>query len=38
MGARKFGIDQVFFNPEQSKVPLKATYEIVDLIDLLEFL
>ena len=30
-GAKKFGIDQVFFNPDKQTAPAKATYEIYDL-------
>jgi len=34
LGAQNAGIDQVFFNPEQKKHPLKATYEINCLSEL----
>jgi putative hydrolase of the HAD superfamily len=36
IGAQNAGIDQVFFNPEKKKHPLKATYEISCLSELME--
>jgi putative hydrolase of the HAD superfamily len=41
VGAKKYGIDQVFFNPTQKSIlyaTFKATYEIINLKDLLVFL
>ncbi len=38
IGARNFGIDQVFFNPESIKHNEKVTYEISDLLELMGLL
>jgi putative hydrolase of the HAD superfamily len=38
LGAQQAGIDQVFFNPEKKKHPLKATFEINCLSELQEIL
>jgi putative hydrolase of the HAD superfamily len=37
-GAKQFGIDQVFFNPEGRACPVKPTYEIKLIRELLEIL
>ena len=38
LGAQQAGIDQVFFNPENKKHPLKITYEINCLSELMQIL
>lgn len=38
LGAKKVGIDQVYFNPDKLIQQEKATYEIEDLIELIELL
>jgi putative hydrolase of the HAD superfamily len=38
LGAQKWGIDQVFFNPNRQKVSAKATFEIYSLQQLQEIL
>ncbi len=38
LGAKKFGIDQVFFNPEAHKHEQEVTFEITELKQLIEFL
>lgn len=37
-GAKKVGIDQVFFNPKKEKHSQKVTFEIADLLELKRFL
>lgn len=37
-GAKKFGIDQVYFNPKHAKPKVKATYEIYSLPELTRIL
>ena len=37
-GARKFGIDQVYFNPQKTKHQGNCTFEITQLSDLMLFL
>jgi putative hydrolase of the HAD superfamily len=34
LGAQRFGIDQVFFNPHMESHPASPTYEISDLKEL----
>lgn len=38
VGAANFGIDQVYFNPEQLPVPSPVTYQIRDLLELMRIL
>lgn len=37
-GARNFGMDQVYFNPNKNSQPVEATYEISQLSELLDLL
>lgn len=34
LGAKAFGIDQIFYNPTQISVPLKPTFDIKEIIEL----
>ncbi|HCX99522.1 MAG TPA: noncanonical pyrimidine nucleotidase, YjjG family [Bacteroidales bacterium] len=38
IGAKSFGIDQIYFNPTQTKQAQKATFEITSLLELLKIL
>jgi putative hydrolase of the HAD superfamily len=37
-GARKYGMDTIFFNPEKEKASIRSSYEITDLIEIKKIL